>query len=197
MLIDLDELKTRLGITPGDTEHDAYLTQQIEAVTALIENYCARKFELSQEIQTIRHPNTTLNLIRFPIELIVSIQTSRGDLIPELNYKIDHDLGQVYWAMNGCQWNNDGMIQVVYNGGFDPIPQDIQEVVFDIVSGRYYSQGTDPSQKLKSETVEGIGKMEYAVNSSFYGAAGGYGGFNLNQYSAILDLYKLEGAVAI
>lgn len=197
MLVTLEQVKERLGIDPSDTTHDAFLTQQIEAATDLIENYCARKFEQSTQKELIRNPNNTLNLIRFPLEEITSITTSRGDTIPSENYKIEFPLGRVFWSMNGCRWNNDCLLTVEYTGGFDPVPYDIQEVVIDIVSGRYYSQGSNPSQQLKSETVDGIGKMEYAVNSSFYGAAGGYGGFNLNQYSAILDLYKIEGAVAL
>jgi hypothetical protein len=197
MLVSLEDMKIRLGIDPSDTEHDAYLTQQIEAATALIENYCARQFELLEVTQVIRNPNKTLNLTRFPIESISSITTSRGDVILTQNFIIEFELGRAFWSMDGCQWNNDPLLTVLYSGGFDPVPQDLQEVVYDIVTGRYYSQGTNPSQKIKSETVDGIGKMEYAVNNSFYGGAGGYGGFDLNQYAGILDLYKIEGAVAI
>lgn len=197
MLVSLEDMKIRLGIEPIDTTHDAYLTQQILAATSLIENYCAREFEQIEAVQTIREPNTTLNLTRFPLTGPLVIITSRGDTIPDLNYSIEFELGRVFWTMNGCRWNNDTLLQVTYTGGFDPIPADIQEVVYDIVTGRYYSQGTNPSQQLKSETVDGIGKMEYAVNNSYYGGAGGYGGFDLNQYAGILDLYKIEGAVGI
>lgn len=197
MLVSLEDMKIRLGIEPIDTTHDAYLTQQILAATSLIENYCAREFEQIEAVQTIREPNTTLNLTRFPLTGPLVIITSRGDTIPDLNYSIEYELGRVFWTMNGCRWNNDTLLQVTYTGGFDPIPADIQEVVYDIVTGRYYSQGTNPSQQLKSETVDGIGKMEYAVNNSYYGGAGGYGGFDLNQYAGILDLYKIEGAVGI
>lgn len=197
MLVSLEDMKIRLGIEPIDTTHDAYLTQQILAATSLIENYCAREFEQIEAVQTIREPNTTLNLTRFPLTGPLVVITSRGDTIPDLNYSIEFELGRVFWTMNGCRWNNDTLLQVTYTGGFDPIPADIQEVVYDIVTGRYYSQGTNPSQQLKSETVDGIGKMEYAVNNSYYGGAGGYGGFDLNQYAGILDLYKIEGAVGI
>jgi hypothetical protein len=196
MLISLEEIKAYLGIDPLDLTHDAYLTAQILAATAMVETYCGREFELLATAQLIYRPNKTLNLTRFPIVTVEKIVGEYND-VDLMNYKIDHLNGRLLSKYGHyCGYYGDGYLSVEYTGGYAPedLPADLKSVLMDLVASRYYNQYADVSRPVKSEKVDGIGSTTYAVDGN--GKTTGFGNWAIEQFSGILDLYKIETVIA-
>jgi hypothetical protein len=194
MLISLEEIKAYLGIDPGDTSNDAYLTAQILASTAMVERYCGREFEQIATEQLIYNPRRTLNLTRFPL---VSLEAITGEYttISIDNYKLDKLNGRLL-PTHLVGYYGDCWINIEYTGGYLPeeLPADLKSVLMDLVASRYYNQGVDISKPVKSEKVDGIGSTTYAVDGN--GSTGGFGNWGIEQFSGILDLYKIETVIA-
>lgn len=198
-LIDLDTVKTYLGIT--GTDDDAYLQQQIDAASAMVESYCGREFDrVTDQEQVIEEPTQHVMLTRFPLHSITTITDVDGNEFNSDAFYFDARSGWLRWAYDGLKWQATDKITVTYDGGYDDIPKDLETVLLDMVATRYYQRGQDMSRPVRSETTDGIGSFTYAVDSSFFGGGAGSGGFGnwpIHQYAGVLDLYRIETVLGI
>jgi hypothetical protein len=110
-LTTLATVKTELNILATDTGDDAWLAQEITQVSAIVSNYCNRRFmpeQLveTQQIQQDPYPYQTpggvqpLQLSRWPLIKVNSVKqiypiAVSNDLTVDVNFSIDFDKGQL------------------------------------------------------------------------------------------------------
>ncbi len=134
MPLSLDILKMRLGIAPEDVTRDAIITEVAAQAQALCEDYCDRKFDLMEDVETFGGANRwTLLLRRWPIaaDPPLVISGPNGVIAQPLAYWIDYDRGMITgWRLG---WPS---VTVTYTGGFDPWPPSLNWAVtgaFDVL----------------------------------------------------------------
>lgn len=210
MPLDLDTLKTRLGIT--DNSQDAALTAVAAEAQALCEDYCDRKFDKAADEETFDQTSGALLVRRWPIDKAagVAIEDAAGRPVPTTNYRVDYARGtikgrSVSWAPGWAfGWSP---LTVSYTGGFDPWPIALNWAVtqaFDVL----WSE--TPGGGIAAGTIGAAGDVKkYAVVGAFSveavaGAAGevganageGWGPLPASITSA-LDAYRRESAVGV
>jgi hypothetical protein len=166
-LVTLDQAKAALGIDPADTSQDAALTQQIDQVSRAIDNYCDRIFARQSYRDQYRYvynwlkPGEPLRTRQPPIGvngggLPVLAITEDGTALDAADWEVDTDSGELY-RLDGttavASWTGAAII-VDYDGGFDPIPADVQGAALEWITARWSAQGRDPA--LRSETIPDV-----------------------------------------
>ena len=179
----LAEVKLELG-----SADDVYLQRQINATIASIEKYIGRKLAraVDEEIFHITLCDTSigcgmkLQLRRWPVvEVIECVDNSTEDAI---DYSIDE-----HGILCG-DFQLESNIKVKYYGGLEcPLPDDLIDVFYQIVTSRYASKQTSGvSGEVKSESIPGVIKLDYFQDSSNAVSAGS----DPATYNYILDLYR-------
>lgn len=173
-LVTLDEAKAALGIPLADTSQDATLTQQIDAVSGAINNYCDRIFAVQTYRDQLREacgywgePVTTR---QYPIMLdaggvpLVVVTENGGvldpaylEVYPETGaiYRLDASLGPGAWGA--------ALLVLDYTAGFDPVPPDVRGACLEWLTARWHGIGHDPA--LRSETIPDLITQVYASDS--------------------------------
>jgi len=181
-LVSLDDAKVVLGIDAADTSKDAALTQQIDAVSAAVNNYCNRIFAVQvyqDQFRTVYnwlYPGEPLRTRQFPIvvddtgvplvavsEDGTAVDVSFWDVYPEEGtlYRLDGD--------TVTSWTGTTLL-VDYTAGYDPIPADVQGAALEWLTARWFAVGRDPA--LRSETIPDVISQVYAGESGA-GTSGG------------------------
>ena len=181
-LVSLDDAKVVLGIDPADTTKDAALTQQIDAVSAAVNNYCNRIFAVQTYQDQFRYvynwlySGEPLRTRQFPI--VVDSGGVPLVAVSEDGAAVDVTLWDVY-AEEGALYRLDGTavagwngttILVDYTAGYDPIPADVQGAALEWLTARWFAMGRDPA--LRSETVPDLISQVYAGDAGA-GTSGG------------------------
>jgi hypothetical protein len=167
-LVDLQTVKSELGIAPDDASSDIVIERHIAASSAKAHSYCARYFPAQTYRDTFtrqppgwfsgRHAQI-LPLAQRPVLEVLSVAMDGGVLAAE-SYQIDYDVGWLravsgdavgYWI--GAQ------VVVEYTAGFVEIPADVQAAVLELVSTRVAAQGRDPM--LRSRDGPTYGREEF------------------------------------
>jgi len=194
MLVTLDTVKSDLGILLTDPTYDAYLTRQILASSASIENYCSRNFEASDITQTFYitkqwrtlHSNTIF-LGRFPVNSLTDVLID-GVILDPSTYQLFPDSGIIMLLTYPASAQE---VVINYNGGYTVIPADIEEVANDMTRARYNNKDADPSRNVKSEQVVDVGTVQYESGL----LDGDPIQINAISYSDVLDPYRSERAL--
>jgi hypothetical protein len=158
-LVTLDQVKAALGIDPLDTSQDAALTQHIDQVSLAIDHYCDRTFARQSyrdqyrrvcdwlragEPLRLRQPAIAVDVGGVPV---LTVTEDGAALDPDLDWEIDIDSGELY-RLNGSNgftsWTG-AIVIADYDGGFDPIPADVQGAALAWVTGRWQAAGRDPA----------------------------------------------------
>ncbi len=79
LLVSLTDMKALLGIDPGNTDDDAYLTNELTSMSAIVEKYCAREFTQATYTDVLDYYDG-VNVVTnsYPIDSVVSV-TLAGD----------------------------------------------------------------------------------------------------------------------
>jgi len=178
-LTTLTVVKDELQI--ADTASDSWLSRQITNASKSIANYCNRVFQVETLTETLyierdaypyQVPGSTvgLQLARWPIKTLTSVTANGTVLTADTDYKVNKAVGQVYRLdMEGLPrlWDAWPTI-IVYDAGYDTIPEDLADACVLMVKKRWYSRGRDPLVKV--DEVAGIGRQEYWVSTGSDGA---------------------------
>jgi len=192
----LISIKEHLGLDPGFTDDDAYLTATLAAVIDAVEQYCQRIFPLAEETQKDYRIVclTALHLNRWPVASITSVTKTLGGmetLLSPTEYQFDEVTGSLLF--NVCQ---TGDMVSVYNGGFDPIPPAVEYVINESVKALYTNKDADSTQgPIKSERVDGAATLAYFSPAGY--DAGSEGGGSpapkiISNLANLLDTYRSE-----
>lgn len=161
-LITLAQAKAVLGVALDDTSQDAAITQQIDQVSAAINNHCDRvlpRQEYEDQFRSVcarLDRGEPLRTRQFPIgtdidDLPLLTVTQDGVLLDETSWEVDIESGALYRIdSGGAAWTGN-LIVVDYTGGYDPIPADVQGAALEWINARWASRGRDPM--LRSETI--------------------------------------------
>lgn len=209
-LVRLDYVKKLLGLT-GATD-DVFLQSQIIWLSERVEEYCVREFKVKdyvylRSIALGCGPSGTLTTggsyyqvgdLRAPAQHCVRVEgypvtkthsiLIDGTELTATEYELDAKQG-LY--VSPCFTRALEEIQISYEAGFDPVPFSVAQAVADLVMGRYYSKGSDPSRIVRAENVPDVANVSY-LSSVYYQAD--YDPI-LGQYGTLLDTYRTERAL--
>ena len=184
LLVSLDNMKNLLGIALGNTDDDAYLTNELTSMSAIVEKYCARVFTLGSYVEEVDYyDGDTVIVNSYPITTLTSV-TLDGDILdltgsPVKVIRADGSLELKEGSF--CNYSN---VEIAYEGGFDPIPYDIQRVVSDLVHSRYANKFiNDPTRRIRSEGIPDVANYIYERTKAFEDNP------LLGPYMHILDVY--------
>ena len=167
-LVDLQTVKSELGIAPDDPASDMIIERYIAASSAKAHSYCSRIFPVQTYRDTFtrqppgwfngRHPEI-LALAQRPVIEVVSVASDGGALAAEA-YQIDYDAGWVRAVSgSGIGYWTGGQVVVEYVAGFADIPDDVEAAVLELVTTRVAAQGRDPM--LRSRDGPTYGREEF------------------------------------
>ncbi|MUZ53031.1 hypothetical protein GOZ97_07435 [Agrobacterium vitis] len=171
-LATLADVKAELSIT--DTDSDALLGRYIRASSKAIEQYCNRVFAretIKDEFWPDREPyafqlTTTLKslqLSRWPVGAVTSVTENGVALTENTEFRVENVAGAL-WRLDDLAYPNvwrSWPIIAIYDGGYQDIPDDVQDAAIRLVKARYLARGRDPF--LKSEDIPGVRSVQYWV----------------------------------
>jgi hypothetical protein len=176
-LITLDQAKAALGIDPADTSQDAKLQQQIDAVSAAIDNWCDRIFVRQTYRDQFRYafnwlnPGEPLQTRQYPIPLDtggvpVLVIAENGSTLDAAVWEIEIESGSLYRLNNSAAvsaWTGTSIV-VDYDAGYDTIPADVQGTALEWLTARWGAIGRDPA--LRSETIPDLITQVYSTDTT-------------------------------
>lgn len=129
-LTTLGIVKEYLQIAETDTAKDSLLTRLISVASAVIEEYCGRKFSLGThtEIHYLDEASETLLVKQFPITEITSI--SDDGTILTVDELAACENREVYIKLDQ---KRGGKIDVTYKAGYGIIPDDLEQACVMLV----------------------------------------------------------------
>lgn len=167
--ITVDDVKQWLDIDMGDPSKDAMIQQMIDATTDMIERYLNRKVEKATFTETHNGDDKLTIFIRNPPIISITSVTVNGVAIPAASsftangYRFD----QRQVVLNGYVFHKGfANCTVVYEGGFDPIPDEIIMASKIAVQAAYTGRTVDPN--IQSESVPGVYSASYRFGQGAY-----------------------------
>lgn len=162
-LVSLDDVREQLQFRANDTAQDAWLAKVITRSSQQTERYCNRIFAQQDYQDTFgivsSDPGTPLMLGQAPVTVtLVNIDATDLDAT---DWAADAEPGLLYRATEQRSWISTSAILVQYTGGFDPIPDDVQQAVIQLCVMAYRGRSRDPM--LRERETPGLGREQYWV----------------------------------
>lgn len=174
------DLKTWLKIT--GTADDAWLTHKRDFTIDAMERYTDRFLSKGSHVEVLGGTcgcvcNTQLRGI--PVESIQSVSGAK-------DYRFNRE-GKVCFTCTG-----DGPVTITYTGGLDPIPMDLLDTFYNMMSAAYANKNVTKTGGggIKSERVDGVATISYYPASSGDDGGGGNDVESPRYYASVLDLYR-------
>ena len=168
----------------NSTSRDGKIQSIISSVSALIENYCARKFVDYSDVSTPKvewHDAKTsyITLKEFPVISVISVKTSEDGGVTQTTlteaspdktgYFVDLDAGTIFTQVSTQKFLTSydvayKSLEITYTAGYtlDTVPEDLQLCVLDMV--HYYENDENaPSKSLLGATIDN--PQPYIANS--------------------------------
>lgn len=181
-LITLDEYKEYKGI--NSTQRDGKIQALITRVSALVENYCARKFMQYSTTQTARvewfdGKTNKVYLKEFPVIAVISVKTSSDGGMTQTTltegasdktgYFVDLEEGSVFTQVSTQSFITSydveyRSLEITYTAGYtsSTLPEDLKLCVLDLV--HYYENDENaPTKSLLGATIDN--PQPYIANS--------------------------------
>lgn len=168
--------------TPLSDNDRMVLDRHVKTATALIENYCKRKFAQQRISETLPgNGRRLLMLSRFPLITLHGI-TKEAVAVSSSDYTIwDSEASLIQHDTSWDFTNNDLDYAVDYTYGYTlpsdrlsvtsyTLPEDIQQACIDVVRSLHYAREADSS--IVEETVPQV----YSAKRGKTGQGGGVGG---------------------
>jgi uncharacterized phiE125 gp8 family phage protein len=149
-LTTLADVKEHLRIEAADSTEDTFLEKLIDRCTSRIESHVNRKLKKRSYAELYDGSGTQkLLLNQFPITALTSVNIDQGqDFLPSTDVDIEAiviqaEEGLLSWSgvVNSSSAFNAGIwsagvrnIQVVYEAGYDPIPDDLAAACIKLVA---------------------------------------------------------------
>lgn len=186
----LAAFKAWLGTT---TATDEQLTAALELALVTVENWLDRPLEKMERTQEDFDAQCIVLLRAWPVDSVASV-TYAGQAADVAQLALDKRTGRLgvpfYW----------GATVTVYTGGFDPMPRDLELVLWAVAAALLpassSSAGVDMSQEIRRVTTPDVGTVEYATaSSSSDQAAQLLGGAIPPQFESVLARYRAESVI--
>jgi len=186
----LSAFKAWLGAT---TATDDQLTAALELALVTVENWLDRPLELKQRTQTDFDANCVVRLRAWPVDNVTSV-TYAGQAADVALLALDKATGRLavpyYW----------GAIETVYSGGFDPMPRDLELVLWTVAAAVLPASssraGVSLAPAVRRVTTPDVGTVEYATPPASESQAEQLlGGAIPPQFESVLARYRAESVI--
>lgn len=193
-LTTLVNVKSELSIASTVTTSDAVLRRYITSASSAAINYCNRVFVVESiqdkyltkgATRLVGDRPDVLQLSRWPISELTSVVVDGTTLVDGTDFLTDLINGQLTKIdSDGNRRNWCGQsITVLYDGGFDAIPADVEDAVIRMVTKRYRAKGRDAA--LKQRNIPGV------LEESFWIATGSDAGNMTPDIADILQNFRV------
>ena len=167
------DVKESLGIDSGNTSKDNLITRKINQATRMIENYCNTRFKATDYTEYYDGIGGSELVLRHrPINSVTSLSARQVttnendfDITDAEDYFIDEPAGVIEFL--GSFYGNYDSWKVVYNAGYDTIPEDVAEACAQLAAYLVENGTTGSSIKKKKE---GQRELEYFDTSGQTGS---------------------------
>lgn len=182
-ILTVSQFRSLSGVT-DDPPSDSDIQMALTRYEAVIEGYCQRSFSRQERTERYWVDADPIVLNNRPVAEITSVKVGTQEYLVA-------DFNQLLSA--GLLWH-DGRLSgqyadVTYSAGYVDAPMDVKVVLANLVKG--YLEGTFGGAvelaRVKAETVYGVSRTEYEVNTTAAAAASAYA--ELGPFTTILDRY--------
>lgn len=178
----LEEARVRVGLDPADTSQDQVLMATMNASLSFVETYLNRKLlYASQEERYYYTGGHSLQLTRFPVDVILSVERDSGVMIDARQFKVNRDAGTLLFKAT----TYDDEFIVKYTGGYRTLPSDLELVlweVFDVFwplaqpgGGGGGGSSTVSGGEISAITIPDVGTVRFATSGSSSGGGSASG----------------------
>lgn len=156
MLVSLEEAKTQLQIPLENTSFDNILTQKINAVCALAERYCNRKFTKTDIQERLRQVNGVAFTKYIPINSIENITYDNRAIANLDELEVDYEIGKISGLTDNAT--------IVYNTGLfentENVNADLKEFclrkIAELFTFRVSGSGNEGYNNIELNRVLGL-----------------------------------------
>ena len=197
MLLNINNLRVRIGLTSTDASNDAAITAAYGTAEALAEAYCDRKFAFATDREKfVHHGGSTLSLRRYPIVTLISINDTKGNASSVTHHD---DFAKGLIQFDG--YNGEHELTVNYDGGYTATtaPLDLALALSLIFDETYKLRGGGAGGTAAAGGIKTVRAGDLSI--TYDGAAGassgssGYGGGIIPANALnILDSYSRKSA---
>jgi hypothetical protein len=164
-LVSLDDVREQLSIKSTDTSPDTWLAKVLTRASRQAEQYCNRIFA-EQTYQDYFGPlsldaSTPLQLGQAPATTVVITVDNGASPLDDSQFLVDGNVGLIYWIGDAGGWSAMSNITIAYNGGFETIPDDVQQAVIELCVLEFRGRGRDPM--LRERETPGIGRESFWI----------------------------------
>lgn len=161
----ISDIETYTGTTIIGGDDEALYSYLISGVSAWIETICNRKFNLDTYDEVYDIDGRSINLNQYPIDSITSISYGspfRSDdrtAFATDEFTTQDDAGIVslqFGFKRALQW-----INVIYDAGYDPIPDDLNLATVEEVVGQFKLTSIDTNKES-----EKLGDYSYRLRTT-------------------------------
>jgi len=215
MLVTLDEMKTYLGIPTLTTTYDTFLTEQINIISAAIENYCGRKFNEASYTQTYYRSDfydgyslDSLFLYHYPLTTITSVtEIERSDAVDSStvltaeDYRAHYESGEFRRLCEGMvrTWfyglSQNSRIEIAFDAGYAAIPYELKSITYSLVEERYNKKITGVELNFGNDvqrvSIPGTIAIDYDYSLQTNERKTKFG-MLIGNYANVLDFYRSE-----
>lgn len=200
MIVSLIELKKYLGI--AGTDNDEFLTQQLMVANSSIENYCGRKFDLTEYTEEFYRDSssqfnvTDLYSFHYPLVSVTNIVDDNGVIYSDV--RIGKDKGKIVLQENNrrrnwfCGYNK---LEITYTAGYSTMPPELKQVVFALVGETWTKKqnGIDVNfgKDVQRMSVAGVMSIDFDYTLQANDRKSAFG-MILGDWANVLDFYRSE-----
>lgn len=174
---------------------DATATRALTLALASVETWLDRPLEKMERTEEDYAVTGIVRLRAWPVESVSSVVIGNGPPVDVSMLAIDKRVGHV------CMPTWSGWTTLVYVGGYDPLPPDLEFALWQVAAAYYPSMasaaGVETGGAVRRITTPDVGTIEYATAAA---AGGGQAdrllGATLSpQIEALLTRYRAESVV--
>lgn len=134
--ITLDEAKIQLRVT--FTDDDTEITALIIKARKAVENYC----NISIVYQRIRSVVAYGSCWPLPYGPVIGIESVQDRQTGEGSGPVVYQSAE-RWTSDGDEFSSSGKVRVTYTAGMPYIPEDLKQVILEVISFLYENRGAD------------------------------------------------------
>lgn len=189
----LPAFKAWLGTAAGSAT-DEQLKAALELALATVENWLDRPLEKLERTQDDYDAQCVVLLRAWPVESVASVTYAGNSVADVAALALDKRTGRLvapyYW----------GRITTVYTGGFDPMPRDLELVLWAVAQALLPSTmsaaGVSLAPAIRRVTTPDVGTVEYATAPASESQADQLlGGAVPAQFESVLARYRAESVI--
>jgi hypothetical protein len=198
----LKELKAALDVSSSESDDELMVAGK--AVTRLMESYTQRPLERQVVIENFYSPvEFPLFLRGFPIISLSSVRLNNG-IDDKNSYKLNFRTGRLWLPGIGGYTTSEDELEVIYEAGFDPVPEDLLHVFVEAVKITRMQQDrtsaaalptvTSSAPIVKSVSIPDAISIQYEQtgisNSAALSAGSSWADTPIGPFVGILDSYR-------